>query len=149
MLKAVFELMGITIHGWAWSDAILIFGLPCRLSAANQVISRPFRSAKVANTLEPRECSRTDGLQLDGLTLVPWKRGRSFLWDFTCVDTFTPTHLPATSVATTDAVAFKHRTYIDLAQRYLFVPVAVETSGCEPRGTSFCEGSWPSGAGHN
>jgi hypothetical protein len=67
------------------------------------------------------------------MTLVPWKRGRCLIWDFTCVDIFAASHLRCSSVAPGGAAAsaevLKHRKYADLERRFTFVPVAVETSG--------------------
>ena len=58
------------------------------------------------------------------------------------MDTFAPSHLPATSVApgraAADAAAAKVRKYQHLQPQYLFVPVAVETSGVwHPAGLRF------------
>jgi hypothetical protein len=130
-----------TCHCGAEVDETGHHGLSCfksagrwsRHAAANDVIARALQSAGVPNKLEPAGCSRADGKRPDGLTLVPWKRGKSIVWDFTCVDTFAPSHLPITSVsagrAAEEAGVRKARKYDFLAHRFLFVPVAVETSG--------------------
>jgi hypothetical protein len=125
-------------------------GLSCKFSAgrrsrhggANEVIARALRSAEVPCVLEPAGCSRSDGKRPDGLTLVPWKRGQQLLWDFTCPDTFAPSHLPRTSLhagrAAEEAAAAKRRKYERLEPQYKFMPVAVETSGAwDADGLSF------------
>src|SRR6185369_7603394 len=82
---------------------------------------------------KPLGCARSDGKKPDGLTLVPWRRGRSVLWDFTCSDTFAPSHLQSTSAAAGAAArAAEHRKrskYAHLENRFTFVPVAVESMG--------------------
>ena len=46
-----------------------------------------------------RSC-RADMKRPDGVTLLPWSRGRCLLWDATCPDTLGPSHLNRTSVET-------------------------------------------------
>jgi hypothetical protein len=116
-------------------------GLKCKFSrgrrsrheAVNDIISRALRTAEVPNVREPPGCSRQDGKKPDGLTLVPWKRGRSLVWDFTCADTLCPTHVLQTvrhpGAAARSAEAGKKRKYAFLEDRFFFVPVAVETLG--------------------
>ncbi|KAF2903237.1 hypothetical protein ILUMI_02951 [Ignelater luminosus] len=38
-----------------------------------------------------------DGKRPDGLTLVPWRKGRFLVWDATCLDTLAPSHIELTS----------------------------------------------------
>ncbi|XP_021962574.1 uncharacterized protein LOC110858198 [Folsomia candida] len=108
-------------------------GRHSRHAAANDVIWRALRSAGAPTIKEPAGCSRPDGKRPDGLTLVPWARGRPLVWDFTCVDTFAPSYLPQTCVhpgaAAEKAEDRKMKRYEDLLDRFLFVPVAVETTG--------------------
>jgi len=68
-----------------------------RHGAANDVIARALTSGGVPSIKEPPGCSRADGKRPDGLTLVPWKRGRPLVWDFTCADTFAPSHVVSTA----------------------------------------------------
>ncbi|KAG7301774.1 hypothetical protein JYU34_014797 [Plutella xylostella] len=104
-----------------------------RHHALNDLIKRAMVMANIPCVLEPPGLSRTDGKRPDGLTLVPWERGRSLLWDVTCVSTFAASHLAGTArvagSAAENAARLKHQKYTDLKNRYLFVPVAVETSG--------------------
>lgn len=116
-------------------------GLSCKKSAgrwsrheaANDIIARALRSAEVQCIREPAGCSREDGKRPDGMTLVPWTRGRSMVWDYTCVDTYAPSHLPHTTInpgsAAEKAENNKKNKYSFLQDHFLFIPVALETSG--------------------
>ncbi|XP_072937198.1 uncharacterized protein [Epargyreus clarus] len=116
-------------------------GLSCQRSAGrmsrhasiNDVIRRALVTINVPATLEPKGIVRDDGKRPDGLTLVPWKQGRSLVWDATCVDTMAPSHIQATSMragaAAESAEAVKRRKYANISQSYMFVPFAVETMG--------------------
>ena len=69
----------------------------------------------------------------DGVTMIPWARGRCFAWDVTVSDTFTATHLPLTSLAPSasadKATAKKTSKYQLLAQTHIFTPVTIEATG--------------------
>ena len=76
----------------------------------------------------------------DGLTMNPWYRGRSLVWDATVVDTFAESHY-IVSAATpgsvaTDAETDKCRKYNDLLDNYYFQPVAIETTGVHGKSTA-------------
>ena len=68
-----------------------------------------------------------------GLTLIPWKKGKSLVREFTCPDSLAPSHLAPTSAcggaAAVEAVLKKRRKYAFLDGRFLLAPVAVETLG--------------------
>ncbi|KAI5639573.1 hypothetical protein NE865_07939 [Phthorimaea operculella] len=104
-----------------------------RHHALYEIIRRALVSANVPCVLEPPGLCRTDGKRPDGLTLVPWDKGRSLLWDATCVSTFAASHLPKTTREAGSAAEFaagqKHIKYAELERNYLFVPFAVETGG--------------------
>ncbi|CAG9138310.1 unnamed protein product, partial [Plutella xylostella] len=104
-----------------------------RHHAINDIVRRALVSADVPAVLEPPGLSRTDGKRPDGLTMVPWEKGRSLLWDATCVCTLALSHVQSTAAnagATAEAAArLKKLKYSQLKQRYLFVPLAVETMG--------------------
>ena len=99
----------------------------------NDILARGLRSAEVPNVREPPGCSRADGKKPDGLTLVPWQRGRSLVWDFTCADTLCPSYVRQTAkspgAAARQAEEKKARKYDFLKDRFIFVPVAIETLG--------------------
>lgn len=125
----------------AWVDSNGHHGLCCGKSAGrfsrhktlNTIIQRALKSAGVPCVLEPPGLSRTDGKRPDGLTLIPWERGRCLIWDATCVSTFAASHLQRSSrtpgAAAEWAAAQKHVKYAPLEGTYLFVPLAVEVTG--------------------
>ena len=87
--------------------------------------------ADVPSTKEPAGLLRGDGKRPDGLTLVPWKRGRSLTWDVTVVDTLASSYTPTTSVtpcgAAEAAATRKRAKYAEIIQSHHFVPIAIET----------------------
>lgn len=104
-----------------------------RHASGNNIIQRALKSAGIPAILEPQGCSRPDGKKPDGMTLTPWARGKSLLWDFTCADTFAPSYLNSSSrnvgsvARRAEIKKFDH--YIHLTSQFIFIPVAVETSG--------------------
>ena len=77
-------------HGLSCSR---IAGRHKRHALANEVILRSIRSVNTHAELEPPWLLRGDGKRPDGATLDPWHSGRYLVWDFTCPDTFAPSHL--------------------------------------------------------
>ena len=67
------------------------------------------------------------------MTLVPWLRGRSLVWDFACVDTFATSNLPQTSqnasAAAEKAERAKIAKYTEIPTYVIFQPVVIETLG--------------------
>ncbi len=76
-------------------------GLSCRSSKgrwnrhsdANNILCRALTSAGYPSILEPTGLSRIDNKRPDGMTRVPWEKGLSLLWDFTCVDSLAPSRI--------------------------------------------------------
>ncbi|KAL3613036.1 hypothetical protein CASFOL_043125 [Castilleja foliolosa] len=103
-----------------------------RHHALNDLIRRALVAANIPCMLEPPGLSRSDGKRPDGLTLVPWQKGRSLIWDATCVNTTAACHLSRTTrvagAAAESAALRKHTKYKELGS-YTFVPVAFETLG--------------------
>ena len=117
-----------------------LHGLSCRFSegrhyrhsAINDIIHRALALAKIPSRLEPTNLSSSD-IRPDGITLIPWARGKCLVWDATCSDTLAPSYLPHSSIqagAVADlAEERKRRKYNDFLQRFCFSPVAFETLG--------------------
>ena len=69
----------------------------------------------------------------DGLTLIPWSKGKSIVWNFTASDTLASSHVQQTSQ---DAAKFaaqaetkKLSHYQNLSSGYIIMPVAMKTLG--------------------
>ena len=125
---------------WSQVESTGTHGLSCsrsegrhpRHAALNNVIRRSLAAAHIPSTLEPTGLCRADGKWPDGLTIVPWKCGRSLVWDVTCPDMFALSHIPqatreAGAVASAAEVR-KRSKYQDLLATHEFVAIAVETS---------------------
>jgi hypothetical protein len=104
-----------------------------RHSAINDILKRACISADIPATLEPTGLTRSDGRRPDGLTLIPWARGRCLTWDSTVADTLAACYLPSTSRTAGSAAqareTVKRRHYEDIANSFIFCPFAVETLG--------------------
>jgi hypothetical protein len=104
-----------------------------RHSAINEIIRQAFSKVSVPTLLEPPGMFRTDGKRADGVTLVPWSRGKCLVWDATCTDTLCKSNVSSTS-RTPGAAAAKSENkkrdlYSELPSQYTFCPFAVETLG--------------------
>ena len=80
-------------------DDTATHGLSCKWSeghhqrhaAVNDIVYCAMSAAR----LQPTDLSRSDGKCPDRVTLVPWMSGRLVVWETTCPDTFSPSHLPS------------------------------------------------------
>ena len=118
-----------------------IHGLKCKKSkgrwsrhhSVNDIIARALTLANVPAILEPPGIVHEDNKRPDGMTNIPWSRGRHLVWDYTCSDTLAPSHLQATSIEAGSAAKIaevrKVAKYKTLAVYYTFVPIAIETLG--------------------
>ena len=91
------------------------------------------QSAQIPSRLEPSGLVRSDGKRPDGVTLVPWKNGKSLIWDATCSDTLAQSYRAA-ATSGTGAVAAGAETrkltkYDSLAPSHTILPVAIESLG--------------------
>ena len=99
----------------------------------NDIVCRALTSADVPSIKEPKGLLRSDAKRPDGLTLVPWSKGKMLTWDATVTDTLAPSNLPVSmytpGAAAEAASAAKTLKYEQISATYLFVPLAVETLG--------------------
>ena len=108
-------------------------GVHSRHTALNDEIKRSLVAAEVPAILELVGLCRSDGKRPDGVTIIPWKRGRPLTWDVTCWDTFAPSY---TSIAASGAGATANRAetrklslYSELSRTHYFIPIGLETLG--------------------
>jgi hypothetical protein len=89
--------------------------------------------AGVPSVKEPHGLARSDGKRPDGLTLIPWREGRSATWDVTVTDTVAPSYVAISSTCAASAAEAaaqrKEIKYADIARTHLFFPLAFETMG--------------------
>ena len=99
----------------------------------NDIVLRSLTRAKILATRDSADLLRSDGKRPDGLTLIPRREGRCLVWDVIVTDTTAASFLPSTSISAGSAAELaavrKQAKYAELAQRYEFVPIAVESHG--------------------
>ena len=82
---------------------------------------------------EPPNLLRADGKRPDGVTLIPYSRGKPLVWDATVRTTVCASLVGQTSrqagAAAETADAAKRRKYAAFAPDYMVVPLAFETHG--------------------
>jgi hypothetical protein len=122
-----------------------VFGrhpLSCKASAQsrqkrhyfiNDIVRRVLGQAGFTCTMEPPHLAVGDDKRPDGLTNLPWWRGKHLVWDVTVADSYARSYRNAAvgeagSVAQL-AEARKNARYVDLLDEYVFVPLAFETTG--------------------
>ena len=122
-------------------DAKGLHGLSCLKSAGrhirhsnlNDIIHRALKRAGIQAAKEPLGLFREDGKRPDGVTLIPWARGKCLAWDVTVPDTYAASHIRYSSVtpaaAADRAAENKKLKYQSILQTHLFTPVAIETTG--------------------
>jgi hypothetical protein len=118
-----------------------VHSLSCRRSAGrhqrhsliNNIICRALERAKIPSIKEPAGILTENGRRPDGVTVMPWAKGKCLAWDATVPDTLAASHLQATcsksGAAASSAAAFKCAKYASIEPNYLFVPIAIETLG--------------------
>ena len=99
----------------------------------NDIVWHALNRAGIPAKKEPHGLTRDDGKRPDGLTLIPWKSGRSATWDVTVIDTLAASYLTqSASLATSAAETAANRKcakYTAVSQTHLFYPIAIETLG--------------------
>lgn len=99
----------------------------------NDLVWHAMIKAGIPALKEPRGLYRSDGKRPDGLTLIPWKEGRSATWDVTVTDTVAPSYVSMSSISAASAAEAaaqrKHCKYAELSKTYHFFPLAFETMG--------------------
>jgi hypothetical protein len=123
----------VTARGNHGLSCSLSFGRIARHGMLNDLVHRALVKAGFPSVKEPQGLLRTDGKRPDGITLIPWKTGRSLVWDVTVVDTLAPSYLSASSINAGAAAAIaesrKDKKYIAFNGTHIFIPLAFETLG--------------------
>ena len=90
--------------------------------------------------LEPSGLDCGDGKRPDGITLCHYSRGRCLILDSTCVNQFASSDLIRAALAAgsvADAAEVRIiAMHAELGRRFIFQPVAVETSGAVGKSTT-------------
>ena len=99
-----------------------------QLNELNDIRYRALTRASAPSVLEPPGLSRSDGKRPNGLTLIPWQRGKSVTWYVTVTDTVVDSYIHITSTkaggAAENAATRKEDKCVDLQQTYTFIPLA-------------------------
>ena len=123
----------VTAQGHHGLSCIRGFGRQARHGVINDVIYRALTKAGYPTVKEPPGLVRSDGKRPDGLTLIPWRAGRSLVWDATVADTLAASYLLNTSTtagaAAEAAATRKQAKYQELSNTHVFIPLALETLG--------------------
>jgi Reverse transcriptase (RNA-dependent DNA polymerase) len=132
----------VTARGAHGLSCVLGFGRVARHAAINDLIYRSLVKAGFPAVKEPPGMLRSDGRRPDGTTLIPWRAGRSLVWDATVVDTLAQSYLHATATTAGAAAEIadnrKNEKYHTLLSKHDFVPLALETLGpINSRGLDF------------
>ena len=121
-------------------DAFCAHLLSCRFSAGrmprhsaqNDGVRHVLSAAEMPSMLGPSGLDRSDEKQPDGITVYLYSRNCCLVWDATCVNTFASSNLiqcPFAAGSVADAAEVrKIAKYVVFDQRFIFQPVAVETS---------------------
>ena len=128
-------------------DKYVLHPLSCRLragrlprhSALNDINKRALSSAGFIAVLEPVGVGRGEGKRPDGMKVYPFPRGKSIIWNSTCVDSFPPSAFAMTAIepgsTACSAEVRKISKYEGLCDRYIFQAVVIESSGAIRRDT--------------
>ena len=108
-------------------------GRPPHHASLNELVKRALTTIEVPSIVEPVGLCRSDRKQPDGMSIVPWKKGRALVWDVTVWDIFAPFYSglaagEAGSVANL-AEAAKRRLYSELTVTHHFVPIGIDSLG--------------------
>ena len=91
------------------------------------------RSSVPPTHKEPTELIMQNGKRPEGVTLIPWSRGKALAWDVTIPDTYAASHIQSTALevgtSAIHAADMKCTKYRELDATHIFVPIAIETAG--------------------
>ena len=99
-----------------------------------KLLNRHHKLKKSQKLFTRLKCKVHEGIiQKNGLTLLPYSRGKALVWDFTCVHrlaaSYTGLSNHAGATVAELAESKKLRTYQELEQNYIVQPIAIESLG--------------------
>ena len=71
----------------------------------NVIVHWAMSASYLQSKLKPMGLFYLDGKHPDDITRVPWRSGSLLVWDSTCPDTFTPSHLASTTMESVAVLA--------------------------------------------
>ena len=99
------------------------------------MVKRSLAAANIPAVLESHGLYKANDSKPDGLTFIPWSRGRSLVWDVTVYDSFAPSNIGLSSHGAGRLADQAARQKLDrykelmITTSHCFVPLAVETTG--------------------
>jgi hypothetical protein len=106
-------------------------GRAARHKGLNIWLSKTLQSVDIGNRLEPNDL--WPGKRPDGVTILPFNKGKRLIWDVTVSDSFAPTYrqkaLSEPGLVAEAAEIRKIANYRGLEEKFLIQPVAFETLG--------------------
>ena len=122
-------------------DARGLHGLSCERSTprhqrhamSNDIIWRSIKRAQISAHKEPTGLVSEGGKRPNGITMIPWARGKPLAWDVTVPDTYAESHIISTSAEAAavvkHAATIKTTKYSDITSIHIFYPISIETAG--------------------
>ncbi|CAK9300886.1 unnamed protein product [Gordionus sp. m RMFG-2023] len=89
-----------------------------------QIISLALRSAGFPTSMEPSGLF-SDSRRPDGITRIPWSQGKFLIWDFSCLDTNSPSNFNKDALIRTQN--YKIGKYSADSTNYIFIPIICST----------------------
>jgi len=117
----------VTVNGHHGLSYRFGSGRHSRHNQSNNLLCHAFITTGTLATREPHYLCTRYNKRPDGLTQVPWKRGRCLVWDTTCPDTLAQSYIQASSIQAESAEEKKTQTYSDIVSGVNFSPFAIET----------------------
>ena len=108
-----------------------------RHTGANDVVQRALNMIRLPSRLEPNHLEGSNGKRPDGITLLPYNRGKYLAWDFTCPHSLGISYINNRVNALAKAEETKRKKYSFLDDDYyIFEPIAIDTLCAPGKSTS-------------
>ena len=99
----------------------------------NDIIWRSIKRAQIPTHTEPTGNVSQGSKRPDGVTMIPWARGKPLAWDVIVSDTYVESHIISTSAeagaAAKRAAAIKTTKFSDITSTHIFYPISIKTAG--------------------